>query len=290
MPCLGREDRRRKAGHARAYSPRLDLRWSDRGRALGCVPPSCIGAAHRGGGVKRAFENKIAVVTGGSGAIGSAIIAGLEQQGARAVSLDVAHPAGAAAPLQAFDMRDDGSVASAIAKVQQIYGHLDLVVHAAGVSREAVVWKLAVEDWDFVQSVNLRGAFLLLRHAIPVMRAGEGGRIVLIGSINGSRGKFGTSAYSASKAGLIGLAKSVARETGRFGILVNVIEPGWVRTPLTEAMPAAIRQAAEAETLLGSLLEVSDVAAAVLFLCGPGASRITGQILRVDAGQFLGGG
>ena len=173
----------------------------------------------------RTLENKIAVVTGGSGAIGSAIIAGLEQQGACAVSLDEVPPA--AAPFQACDVRDDGSVASAIAEVRHIYGHLDLVVHAAGVSREAVLWKLAVEDWDFVQSVNLRGAFLLLRHAIPVMRAGKGGRIVLIGSINGSRGKFGTSAYSASKAGLIALAKTVAREVARLGMLINVVEPGW---------------------------------------------------------------
>jgi 3-oxoacyl-[acyl-carrier protein] reductase len=126
--------------------------------------------------------------------------------------------------------------------VQHTYGRLDLVVHAAGVSREAVVWKLAVED-----SVNLRGAFLLLRHAIPVMRAGEGGRIVLIGSINGSRGKFGTSAYSASKAGLIVLARTVAREVARLGILINVVEPGWVRTPLTDSQPQAVRDAALAE-------------------------------------------
>src|ERR1019366_816405 len=104
MPCLGREDRRRKAGHARAYSPKLGLRWSDRGRALGCVPPSCTRAAHRGGGMKSTLENKIAVVTGGSGAIGSAIIAGLEQQGVCAVSLDITSPA--AAPFQACDVRD----------------------------------------------------------------------------------------------------------------------------------------------------------------------------------------
>ena len=121
--------------------------------------------------MNRTLENKIAVVTGGSGAIGSAIVAGLEQQGACAVSLDLTRPA--AAPFQPCDVRDDGSVAAAIAKVQDTYGRLDLVVHAAGVSREAVVWKLAVEDWDFVQSVNLRGAFLLLRHAIPVMRAAK---------------------------------------------------------------------------------------------------------------------
>jgi NAD(P)-dependent dehydrogenase (short-subunit alcohol dehydrogenase family) len=180
-------------------------------------------------------------------------------------------------------------VGSAVQRFFQQNGRLDLVIHAAGISREAVVWKLTVEDWDTIQAVNLRGAFLLLRHTIPLMRQGQGGRVVLMGSINGSRGKFGTSAYSASKAGLLGLAKSVARETGRFGILVNVIEPGWVRTPLTEALPGAARQAAEAESVLGNLLEVSDVAAAVLFLCGPGAGRITGQILRVDAGQFLGG-
>ena len=127
-----------------------------------------------------------------------------------------------------------------------------------------------------------------MRHTIPVMRRGAGGRIVLIGSINGSRGKFGTSAYSASKAGLVGMAKSVARETGRFGILINVVEPGWVRTPLTDALPQKARDAAIAESALGKLLEPSNVASAVLFLCGPGASHITGQILRVDGGQYLG--
>ncbi|MBZ5682430.1 MAG: SDR family oxidoreductase [Acidobacteriia bacterium] len=236
----------------------------------------------------KTLENMIAVVTGGSGAIGSAIIACLEQQGACAVSLDVARPAGGTAPFQPCDVRDDGSVASAIAEVQHKYGRLDLVIHAAGVSREAVLWKLAVEDWDFVQSVNLRGAFLLLRHAIPVMRTGEGGRIVLIGSINGSRGKFGTSAYSASKAGLIALAKTVAREVARLKILINVVEPGWVRTPLTEGLPQAVRDAALAESLVGRYVEPADVAAAVSFLCGPGAQQITGQILRVDGGQSLG--
>jgi 3-oxoacyl-[acyl-carrier protein] reductase len=237
--------------------------------------------------LNRTLENKIAVVTGGSGSIGSAIIAGLEQQGARAVSLDVAGLP--AAPFQACDVRDDGSVAAAIGKVRDTYGRLDLVVHAAGVSREAVVWKLAVEDWDFVQSVNLRGAFLLLRHSIPVMRAGEGGRIVLIGSINGSRGKFGTSAYSASKAGLIALAKTVAREVARLKILINVVEPGWVRTPLTEGLPQSVRDAALAESLVGKYVEPADVAAAVTFLCVPSSQQITGQILRVDGGQSLGG-
>jgi NAD(P)-dependent dehydrogenase (short-subunit alcohol dehydrogenase family) len=233
-------------------------------------------------------EGQVAVVTGGSGGIGTAIVKALREDGARAISLDVCPPLDKATPWIQCDLRDDASVAAAIAQVGQDYQRLDLVIHAAGVSREGVVWKLTVEDWDLIHTVNLRGAFLLLRHTIPVMRRGPGGRIVLIGSINGSRGKFGTSAYAASKAGLLGLAKSVARETGRFGVLVNVVEPGWVRTPLTDALPAKARDAARAESSLGELLEPADVAAAVLFLCGPGASHITGQILRVDGGQYLG--
>ena len=119
------------------------------------------------------------------------------------------------------------------------------------------------------------------------MRTGGRRRVILIGSINGSRGKFGTSAYAASKAGLIGLAKSVSRETGRFGIRVNVVEPGWVRTPMTDALPARVRQRALDETLLGELVEPEDIAAAVIFLAGAGSRRITGQVLRVDAGQYV---
>lgn len=237
---------------------------------------------------KEQFAGKVAIVTGGSGAIGGAILRVFDQAGAQAISLDVKAPAEKDRPWVECDVRDDASVRRAVEQVAKEHGRIDFAVHAAGVSRDAVVWKLAVDDWDFIQAVNLRGAFLLLRHAVPAMRKGEGGRAVLIGSINGSRGKFGTSAYSASKAGLLGLAKSVARETARFGILVNVVEPGWVRTPLTEAVPQDVRDAALAESLVGRFVEPEDVAAAVLFLCGPGAGFITGQILRVDGGQFLG--
>jgi len=234
------------------------------------------------------FCGQVAIVTGGSGGIGTAIVDALHNAGVQAISLDVSPPQNKETPWIKSDVRDDASVLEAVAQVTGQHERIDLVIHGAGVSREGVVWKLAVEDWDFIQAVNLRGAFLLLRHTIPVMRRGTGGRIVLIGSINGSRGKFGTSAYSASKAGLIGLTKSVAREVGRFGILINVVEPGWVRTPLTDALPREVRDAAVAESPLGKLLEPSDVAAAVLFLCGPGANHITGQILRVDGGQYLG--
>ena len=211
-----------------------------------------------------------AVVVGAKGGIGRVIVEHLRDY--EVVELDV----------DTCDLRDDSSVAAAL----QGTGGFDVLVHAAGVSRDAVVWKLPVDDWDLVHDVNLRGAFLLLRHAIPILRERGGGSIVLIGSINGSRGKRGTSAYSASKAGLLGLARSVAREVGRFGIRVNVVEPGWVRTPLTESYPPDLREAALAETALGELVEPSDVAEVVAFLAK--AKRITGQVFRVDAGQFMG--
>lgn len=232
---------------------------------------------------------QVALVSGGSGGIGEAIIHAFEQAGAQAVSFDLAPPTDSGVAWVKGDVREDAEVAAAVEEISRRHGRLDIVVHAAGITRDAVLWKLPLADWDLVHSVNLRGAFLLLRHAVPVMRRGSGGRVVLIGSINGSRGKFGLTAYASSKAGLLGLAKSAARETARFGICVNVVEPGMVRTPMTEALPPAVRQAAEAESLLGGLLEPEDVAAAVLFLCGPGGSQITGQILRVDAGQYLGG-
>jgi 3-oxoacyl-[acyl-carrier protein] reductase len=234
------------------------------------------------------LAGKVAIVSGGSGAIGRAILEAFEQAGARAVSLDLSDSGDKRAWVKC-DLREESSVVAAVQSVYKAEGRLDFVVHAAGISHDSVIWKMSAEDWDSVQAVNLRGAFLLLHHSIPLLRLGPGGRIVLIGSINGSRGKFGTSAYSASKAGLIGLAKSVAREVGRFGILVNVVEPGWVRTPLTEVVPQAVKDAALAESLLGTLLEPADVAASVVFLCGPGATHITGQVLRVDGGQFLGG-
>lgn len=179
------------------------------------------------------LEGKIAVVTGGSGAIGQSIVHTLTTAGAQAFSIDTAAPKDSGIPWIECDVRDDASVRKAVRDVASRHGGVDVAVHAAGVSRDAVVWKLSPEDWDFIQSVNLRGAFLLIRHSLPLMRTRGAGRIILIGSINGSRGRFGTAAYSASKAGLLGLAKTVAREAGRFGIRINVIEPGSVRTPLT---------------------------------------------------------
>lgn len=234
----------------------------------------------------RPLEGQVAAITGGAGGIGTAIANRLAEDGARVFSLDLA-PAEVAESITC-DLREESSVSSAFQHLVQTTGKLDILVHAAGVSRDSVLWKLKADEWDLVHSVNLRGAFLAMRSSIPMMREAGGGRIVLIGSINGSRGKFGLSAYAASKAGLTGLAKSAAREAGRFGITVNVVEPGMVRTAMTETLPDDVRATALRETLLGSMTEPEDVAAAIAFLCGPGGRRVTGQVLRVDAGQFLG--
>lgn len=234
----------------------------------------------------RPLEGQVAAITGGAGGIGTAIASRLAEDGARVFSLDLA-PAEVAESITC-DLREESSVSSAFHHLVHVTGKLDILVHAAGVSRDSVLWRLKADEWDLVQSVNLRGAFLAMRSSIPMMREAGGGRIVLIGSINGSRGKFGLSAYAASKAGLTGLAKSAAREAGRFGITVNVVEPGMVRTAMTETLPDDVRATALRETLLGSMTEPEDVAAAIAFLCGPGGRRVTGQVLRVDAGQFLG--
>lgn len=233
------------------------------------------------------LNGAVAAVAGGSGGIGRVILAQLAAAGAVPCSLDL-QPAPGVWSIET-DVRDDQAIATALDEIDRREGRLDIVVHAAGVSFDAVVWKTPAAEWDRVHAVNLRGAFLLVQHAVPLMRRSGTGRIVLIGSINGSRGKFGTAAYSASKAGLIGLARSVARETGRFGIRVNVVEPGWVRTSMTATAAPDIVEAAVRETALGTLTEPEDVACAVVYLCGPGAAAITGQVLRVDSGQYMGG-
>jgi 3-oxoacyl-[acyl-carrier protein] reductase len=143
------------------------------------------------------------------------------------------------------------------------------------------------ENWRTVLGANLDSAFFVLRQAVPKLRAGGGGTIVLISSINGERGKFGQTNYAASKAGLIGLGRSLARETGRFGIRVNVVSPGLIETEMTAGMPADARQKAIDEGALGTTGRPEDVAAAVLFLSSGLSGHVTGQVLRVDGGQLI---
>jgi NAD(P)-dependent dehydrogenase (short-subunit alcohol dehydrogenase family) len=178
-------------------------------------------------------------------------------------------------------------VDGAIATIDTETGRLDVVVHAAGITRDGRLGKLGDQDWDAVLSVNLDSAFYLLRATTPLLRRG-GGAVVLVSSINGERGKIGLAAYAASKGGMNALARTAARELGGFNIRVNVVAPGWIETPLTAGVPAAARERAQDETQLRRLGEPDDVARAVWFLASPMAGHITGQVLRVDGGQMIG--
>ena len=167
-------------------------------------------------------------------------------------------------------------------------GGLDWVICAAGIIRDRVSWKMTDEEWAGVIDTNLTGAFNTVRAALPWLRQSPAGRVVFIGSINGTRGRFGQANYAASKAGLVGLARSLAIELARDGVTVNVITPGFIDTPMTRGLPQAVLEQAIHRTPLGRLGLPADVAAAVRFLCGKDSGFITGIVLPVDGGQLLG--
>jgi NAD(P)-dependent dehydrogenase (short-subunit alcohol dehydrogenase family) len=233
------------------------------------------------------LEGKVALVAGGCGGIGAATAATLAAVGAHVVAADL--PGRAAPPGAEFlacDLRVPDQIRAAVERVHGDTKRLDILVHAAGITRDSVLWKMADDAWSDVLRVNLDSAFHLVRAAAPKMREGGGGSIVLIASINGERGKFGQANYAASKAGLIGLARSAAAELGRFEVRVNAIAPGWIETPMTAALPAEARARALSESLLGRTGTPDDVARVVLFLASSLSRHVTGQVIRVDGGQL----
>ncbi|MBL8768621.1 MAG: SDR family oxidoreductase [Planctomycetes bacterium] len=233
-----------------------------------------------------AFEGSSVVVTGGASGIGAAVVAAFLARGANVAVLDVRDSADARAKSFVVDVTDGRGVDAAIDAAAAAHGGLDVVVSCAGITRDAVLWKISDADWDAVLDVNLKGTFLALRAAVPHLRARSRGAVVLVASINGERGKFGQANYSASKAGVIALGKTAAKELGRFGVRVNVVAPGYIETPMTRDLPPEITQRAAAESALGRIGKPEEVADAILFLCSPLARYVTGQVLRVDGGQL----
>jgi 3-oxoacyl-[acyl-carrier protein] reductase len=234
-----------------------------------------------------ALDEKIALVTGSGGGIGMAASAVLAAAGATVYAVDLpGRPVPPGAREAACDVGDREAVRELIADLAETTGRIDILVHAAGIVRDGVLWKLTDDDWADVLRVNLDAAFWLLRATAPIMRAGGGGSVVLVTSINGERGKFGQANYAAAKAGLIGLGRTAAKELGRFGVRVNLVAPGWIETGMTAGLPEAARVAAVAETALGRPGRPEDVAAAILFLVSDMSRHVTGQVLRVDGGQL----
>jgi NAD(P)-dependent dehydrogenase (short-subunit alcohol dehydrogenase family) len=245
-------------------------------------------SAHEDPALMLSLRGKVALVAGGAGGIGSAIVRLFQQAGATAIVVDrpdATVPDGAT--FLPCDVADASALAALFRTLERTHSSLDVLVHAAGVTHDAVLWKMTPEAWDSVLRVNLDSAFHLLHGAVPLLRRTKAGSVILVSSINGERGKFGQSNYAASKAGLIGLGRTAARELGAFGIRVNMIAPGMIRTAMTEQLGEDVRARARDETVLGRLGEPEDVARAALFLASDMSRHVTGQVLRVDGGQLI---
>jgi 3-oxoacyl-[acyl-carrier protein] reductase len=241
------------------------------------------------------LTGKTAFVTGSTRGIGLSIAQTLHAAGARVaiVGRDHAKAAGVAAGLGeratgvACDVADAGQVEAALAAAESALGPIDILVNNAGLTRDNIVLRLSDADWDTVLDANLKGAFHTIRAVIKGMMKRRAGRIINITSVVGLTGNKGQANYAASKAGLIGLSKSVAKEYASRGVLVNCIAPGFIETDMTAALPPEARAALLEQIALGRLGQPDDIAAAVLFLASDLAGYITGQVLVVDGGMVI---
>jgi len=235
--------------------------------------------------MKLDLSGRRAIVTGGGRGIGRAISTGLAGAGARVHVLDI----GCFADSENITFHDVNITdVEALQQVTEAIGQpLDILVNNAGITRDRTLMKMTGQEWGDVINVNLTGAFNVLHAVAPLMAVGKGGAIINITSINGIRGKIGQGNYAASKAGLIALTKTAARELGRKGITVNAVAPGMVMTDMARALPQEILDRALAETALNQLAEPTDIANAVVFLASSAARFITGQVLNVDSGQLI---
>ncbi len=246
------------------------------------------------------FTNKTAVVTGGSRGIGKAIAEVLARRGAQVViagrQIDTAETTAAelsgltgqaVMALQA-DVADPASVKALLDQVLARFPRLDILVNNAGVVRDTLLVRMDEADWDLVLDVNLKGAYLCSKAAIRPMMKQRYGRIVNVASVSGIAGQAGQTNYSASKAGLIGFTKALAREVGSRGITVNAVAPGFVPTDLTKDLPADLREASLKGIPLGRWGTPQEIANAVAFLASDDASYITGHVLSVDGGMVMG--
>ena len=241
------------------------------------------------------LAGKRALVTGASGAIGGAIARSLHGQGA-AVALsgtrepalaDLARALGARAHVVPADLADAAAAADLLARASAAMGGLDILVNNAGVTRDTLALRMKDEDWQHVLNVNLTSAFRLSRAALKAMMRQRWGRIISIASIVGLTGNAGQANYAASKAGLIAMTKSVAQEVASRGITANCVAPGFIETPMTEALGEDQRAALAGAIPAGRFGAAEDVAVCVAFLASDEAAYITGETLHVNGGMAM---
>jgi 3-oxoacyl-[acyl-carrier protein] reductase len=244
------------------------------------------------------LTDKVALVTGASRGLGKAIAIALAAEGASIAAvarseealketLEAIRASGGVAEPYAADVSDEASVEAVVEKITMRFQHIDVLVNNAGVTRDGLLMRMKSEDWDAVLDTNLKGAFHLTKPVGRLMVKQRTGRIINISSVIGLMGNAGQANYAASKAGLIGFTKSVAREFASRNITCNVVCPGFIETDMTSGLSEDLRKKLLEKIPLQRLGQPEDVAGMVAFLCSPAASYMTGQILTVDGGMVM---
>ncbi len=243
-------------------------------------------------------KDKVAIVTGASRGIGRSIALALAAEGARIVAVDLGLPETEAlvaeiktAGGEALAVQGNVTVAAdaerMIDEAVEKFGRVDILVNNAGITRDALLLRMKDEDWDALLTVNLKGAFLCSRAAAKVMAKQRSGRIINIASVVGQMGNAGQANYCASKAGLIGLTKSNARELAKRNVTVNAVAPGFIATAMTDVLPEKVKEELLAQIPLERLGSADDIANAVLFLAAERSGYITGQVIGVNGGMYM---
>jgi len=232
--------------------------------------------------------SRIAIVTGAGRGIGAAIAAALAEVGWRVAGVDRTWPEsdGPCAIRETLDVTDYAAVEAFVSRLES-EGEIGLLVNNAGITRDAIAHKMDPADFRVVIDINLVGPFNFCRAVLPAMRGRNAGKIISLSSMNALRGAAGQANYAATKAGVIGMTKSIALENAGNGITANCIAPGYIETEMTRAIPAQLREAELQSIPAGRVGSPEDIAGTVLFLASPAADFITGQVISVNGGQLM---